>query len=499
MKPNEKMELFQKLNTEKVTDAETFYETLEKCDALKTNYHDYMTTAPIDCDKELLRLPRADYDLCCALLTMLLREDHFCNGSFARRQSMGQVKPIVEQIIHLLESQNAPTITSFSEKAIESLNGFYVYALIDPRNEKVFYIGKGTGNRVFSHEIESGKSRESEKKKIQQIREIENSGYSVKRLIVNWGLSENEAFVAEATLINLLNRMPDIQLTNEVSGHHVHDSLTTEEFELQYGAVPLEKEDIKQNQLYGIELRDDMFSIATTNMILRGDGKSNLLCQDFLKQSVSKLRDKHFTVGLMNPPYSQGKKKETAHLTELKFICHLLDSLDDGARCAVIVPQSTMVGKTKEDKKDKKYILEHHTLEGVITLNPQTFYSVGVNPVSAIFTAHKPHDQYAKFIDFKDDGYEVFPHIGLLPTVRAAERKKLLLECWLKGRPAPVSFMVQSTVEPNDEWLHSFYYFNEEIPTDKDFEEAMADYLTFEFSMITHGRGYLFEGKEGNV
>lgn len=249
MIPNEKIVLFQKLNTEKITDAETFYETLEKCDALKTNYHDYMTTAPIDCDKELLRLPRADYDLCCALLTMLLREDHFCNGSFARRQRMGQVKPIVEQIIHLLESQNSPTITSFSEKAIESLNGFYVYALIDPRNEKVFYIGKGTRNRVFSHEIESGKSRESEKKKIQQIREIENSGYSVKRLIVNWGLSENEAFVAEATLINLLNRMPDIQLTNEVSGHHVHESLTTEEFELQYGAVPLEKEDIKHSIL----------------------------------------------------------------------------------------------------------------------------------------------------------------------------------------------------------------------------------------------------------
>ena len=258
MIPNEKIVLFQKLNTKKITDAETFYDTLEKCDALKTNYHDYMTTAPIDCDKELLRLPRADYDLCCALLTMLLREDHFCNGSFARRQCMGQVKPIVEQIIHLLESQNSPTITSFSEKAIESLNGFYVYALIDPRNEKVFYIGKGAGNRVFSHEIESGKLRESEKKKIQQIREIENSGYSVKRLIVNWGLSENEAFVAEATLINLLNRMPDIQLTNEVSGHHVHESLTTEEFELQYGAVPLEKEDIKHsilvikiNKLYG--------------------------------------------------------------------------------------------------------------------------------------------------------------------------------------------------------------------------------------------------------
>lgn len=258
-------------------------------------------------------------------------------------------------------------------------------------------------------------------------------------------------------------------------------------------------DDIRKNQLHGIELRDDMFAIATTNMILRGDGKSNLICQDFLKQDITELRKKHYTVGFMNPPYSQGKAKETAHLTELKFICHLLDSLDDGARCAIIVPQSTMVGKSKEDKEDKRYILENHTLEGVITLNPQTFYGVGVNPVIAIFTAHQPHPQnkYSKFIDFKDDGYEVFPHVGLLPTDKAVERKKLLLDCWLMGKPAPVRFMVQSTVEPEDEWLHSFYYFNEEIPTDADFEQAMADYLTFEFSMIAHGRGYLFERKEG--
>lgn len=251
---------------------------------------------------------------------------------------------------------------------------------------------------------------------------------------------------------------------------------------------------IKKQQLYGFELRDDMFSIATTNMILRGDGKSNLWCDDFLKHNNEDLKKEKFTVGLMNPPYSQGKVKETAHLTELKFICHLLDSLGEKARCVVIVPQSTMVGKSKEDKEDKKYILENHTLEGVITLNPNTFYGVGVNPVIAVFTAHQPHgDHYAKFIDFKDDGYKVFPHIGLLPTESSPERKKLLLDCWLKGKTnVPVSFMVTSTVEPEDEWLHSFYYFNEEIPTDADFERTMADYLSFEFSMITHGRGYLF-------
>ena len=50
---------------------------------------------------------------------------------------------------------------NFSEKALQSLNGYYVYALIDPRTDKVFYIGKGIGDRVFNHEIESKKSPES--------------------------------------------------------------------------------------------------------------------------------------------------------------------------------------------------------------------------------------------------------------------------------------------------------------------------------------------------
>ena len=245
----EKIELFQKLNSRDSLHVDIYYDVLEKCNALKNNYHNYMKTAPINCDEELMRLPTADYDLCCALLTMILREDYFSNGSFEKRQREGHVKPIIDRIIKLLkEEQNSP-VKSFSEKALDALNGYYVYALVDPRNDKVFYIGKGIGNRVFSHEIESGKSPLSEKKKLHKIRDIEESGCSVKRLIVNWGLSEDEAFIAEATLINLLNRMPEIQLTNEVSGHHVHESLTTEEFELMYGAVPLEKEDIKHSIL----------------------------------------------------------------------------------------------------------------------------------------------------------------------------------------------------------------------------------------------------------
>ena len=99
---NDKISLFEQLNRNNILELELFYEVLEQCDALKTNYHEYMTTAPINCDEELLRVPTADYELCCALLTMLLREDHFSNGSFDRRQRRGQVKPIIQRIIFLL-------------------------------------------------------------------------------------------------------------------------------------------------------------------------------------------------------------------------------------------------------------------------------------------------------------------------------------------------------------------------------------------------------------
>jgi type I restriction-modification system DNA methylase subunit len=254
-------------------------------------------------------------------------------------------------------------------------------------------------------------------------------------------------------------------------------------------------ESIKKQQLYGLEIREDMFSIATTNMILRGDGKSNLENFDFLKQNIETFREKELTVGLMNPPYSQAKGKDTAHLSEIHFIKHLLDSLADGGRCVVIVPQSTMVGKSKEDKKVKEQILKMHTLEGVITLNKNTFYGIGTNPCIAVFTAHKPHakNKYCKFVNFEDDGFIVSKHIGLTQTERAKEKKQQLLDCWLHGKPAETRFMVQTTIEVSDEWLHSFYFFNDEIPTEADFEKTIADYLTFEFSMIMQGREYLFE------
>ncbi len=255
-----------------------------------------------------------------------------------------------------------------------------------------------------------------------------------------------------------------------------------------------QKDHIRKEQLHGIELQSYMFTIATTNMIIRGDGKSNLLDEDFLRCKTSELQLKHATVGMMNPPYSQGSKANPS-LYEISFVEHLLDSLTEGGKAIVIIPQSSVTGKTKEEQAYKESILKHHTLEGVITLSGDTFYGVGTNPCIAVFTAHTPHpkDKLCKFIDFRDDGYKVAPHIGLVETEYAKDKKQHLLDVWFDRIKAPTKFCVESTVEPTDEWLHAFYYFNDEIPTEEDFGKTVDDYLTFEFSMIAHGRKYLFE------
>lgn len=285
---------------------------------------------------------------------------------------------------------------------------------------------------------------------------------------------------------------------------------------------------MKKNQLLGIEMQEKMFTIATTNMILRGDGKSRLQladmfkvtgCQheEFEKHEQDKLNNDinsnliSFYQGnkgenskiipfadriLFNPPYAQGKNNKM--LTEISFISHALSFLRPSGKMAVIVPQSTMVGKSKEERMFKKKILEKHTLEAVITLNKNTFYGVGVNPCIAIFTAGQPHlkNKKVKFVNFEHDGFMVRKHVGLIDDGTSVDKQQFLIDV-LEGNNDDYStrFMVKSEITFEDEWLHSFFYFNDEIPSDESFEKTIADYLTFQFDMYAHGRGYLFESE----
>lgn len=81
------------------------YELLEKIDLIKYNYSEYMTTAPINCDEELKRVPHEECDVVCAIMTMLFREDHFSNGALMERHEKGQVIPVLKRIVELLQQK----------------------------------------------------------------------------------------------------------------------------------------------------------------------------------------------------------------------------------------------------------------------------------------------------------------------------------------------------------------------------------------------------------
>ena len=84
-----------------------YQELLEKVGSIQYHYGDYMTTEPINCDEELKRIASADWDLCCALLTMLFREDHFAQySSFDKRCEKGDVQRIIDRMIFLLEQKD---------------------------------------------------------------------------------------------------------------------------------------------------------------------------------------------------------------------------------------------------------------------------------------------------------------------------------------------------------------------------------------------------------
>jgi uncharacterized protein len=103
----------------------------------------------------------------------------------------------------------------FDLKTSETI-GFYVYCLLDENNSP-FYIGKGKGNRVFSHSLAALESS-VESDKLEQIRRIISIGKVVRHVILRWGMSEKEALEVESALIDFSELLTH-GLTNIALGH----------------------------------------------------------------------------------------------------------------------------------------------------------------------------------------------------------------------------------------------------------------------------------------
>ncbi len=133
----------------------------------------------------------------------------------------------------------------FSKSTKEHL-GYYVYALVDPRDESkdkpIFYVGKASGNnRAFNHL----QSKRIETQKQKKIREIRRAGYEPVVEIIRYGLaSESAAFEVEAAVIDAIGIE---HLTNIVRGHGVEKGrMLASEIERLHGSAPILIDDISE-------------------------------------------------------------------------------------------------------------------------------------------------------------------------------------------------------------------------------------------------------------
>ena len=197
-----------------------------------------------------------------------------------------------------------------------------------------------------------------------------------------------------------------------------------------------EQVNIKNNNIIGIEVDEFNACLAGINMMLHGDGASNIICDDCFKK-LPQLNNIATKV-LMNPPFSQKKSSQY----EFRFVIETLNNMKKGGLLATILPLSCAIGtKFKEERKE---LLKKHTLLKVITLPKDLFQpNAGVSTCIMIFKAKignlEPSiEQY----DFSDDGYIIAKHIG-----RIDKNSDLKIQQFFKTKP------IMKKVNCNDNWL----------------------------------------------
>ncbi len=237
-----------------------------------------------------------------------------------------------------------------------------------------------------------------------------------------------------------------------------------------------EKTRIKKESLVGVEQQPNMFALAASNMMLRGDGKANLHQSSCFDESVTETIKAHrCDIGLLNPPYSQGDED----LHELVFVGHMLDCLKKGGTGIAVVPMNCAISPHKA----RAELLKRHTLEAVMSMPDLLFTPVGVIACLMVFTAKVPHETSNKktwFGYWKDDGYVKTKHLG---RVDPMQRWPAIRERWVdtfRNREVVPGESILRRVNADDEWCAEAYMETDYTTlTPQDFESEIRRYVAF--------------------
>ena len=239
-----------------------------------------------------------------------------------------------------------------------------------------------------------------------------------------------------------------------------------------------EREEVKKNQIFGIEYEEGAYGLSSTNMLIHGDGNSNVV-QDSMFKRAKWIADKNINVVLMNPPYNATKKccdpkytknwsvnKKEDPSKGLHFVEWVAKQVPSTCKMAVLLPMQAAIGNQGDTELFKKKMLEKYTLDAVFSLPEDMFYP-GASTVACcmIFDLSQRHERSNRetfFGYFKDDKFVKRKGLGRVEKTDDegsslwTQTEEVWLDLYRNRRELP-GFSVKHKVTYEDEWLAEAY------------------------------------------
>ena len=276
---------------------------------------------------------------------------------------------------------------------------------------------------------------------------------------------------------------------------------------------------VKEEHIYGIEVEEKAYGLSTTNMLIHGDGNSNIKfgsCFD-LKEFI---KDANPDIILMNPPYNakpigipvkykvnwgkakDGKEDPTKGFVFIHYLSDVIKEMNEereseGKTCktvkmAVLLPVAAAIGTSKIIQDEKSSILEDNTLEAVFTLPNEIFYpGASASACCMVFALGEPHvkaDGTVKetfFGYFKEDGFKKKKNLGRVEQFdeEGNSKWKAIEEEWLRlfrNHKSVDGLSATAEVSGKEEWLCEAYMKTDYTKLTKaDFQKTLNNYLAY--------------------
>lgn len=291
---------------------------------------------------------------------------------------------------------------------------------------------------------------------------------------------------------------------------------------------------VKEENIFGIEVEEKAFGLSVTNMLIHGDGNSNIkLGSCFDHKTFIKEADPHII--LMNPPYNakpigipskykknwgasaDGKEDPTKGLVFVRYFSDVIKEINRErvkkgqdprlVKLAVLLPLACAIGTGKLITAEKEALLVDNTLEAVFSLPSEMFYpGAAVNACCMLFTLGQPHEKpdgslRSTFFGYcKDDGFIKKKNLGRVEQFddEGNSKWKTIEEEWLDLFDRKAIKDGKSAVQKvtaKDEWLCEAYMKTDYTKlTADDFQKTLNNYLAY---LVKEGNVY--ESTDSNV